>query len=143
MTPVRVEAIDPPFETDHGVRFGLQVGGEVPEHVPATGTAVFHTEVELVDGEAGRDVRGPSVHGRKGDRFPYLSWGQPHAPEPFVMFARATMELVDVPAELLDEAGACGGVLVCELATTNDRGQPASGSIRPPAVGWWIESAET
>jgi len=143
MAAVRVEAIDPPFGSEHGVRFGLQAGRDVHEHVPATGTAEFHTQVEIVDVEAGRDFRGPHVHGRKGDRFLYLSWGVLDEAEPFVMLARAKIKLADVPAELFEAVGVNGGVLVCELKATNDRGQPASGSIRPPDIGWRVESAAT
>jgi hypothetical protein len=143
MTSVRVEAIDPPFGSEHGVRFGLQAGREVDDHVPATGTTVFHAEIEIVGGEVGSDFRGRHVRGRKGDRFLYLSWGAPDTLEAFVMLARAKIKLGDIPAELLDEVTRRNGVLVCELQATNDRGQPASGSIRPPAVAWRAENSET
>ena len=143
MTAVRVEAVDPPFGSEHGVRFGLQTGSVVDDHVRATSTAAFNTEIEIVGGEAGRDFRGRHVHGRKGDRFLYLSWGAPDASEPFVMFTRAKIKLGDVPTELLDEVTTRDGVLVCGLQATNDRGLPVSGSIRPPAVGWRVEPART
>jgi len=141
MAAVRVEAIDPPFGSEHGVRFGLQASREVDDHVPATGTSVFHAEIEIVRGGPGLDFRGRHVHGREGDRFLYLSWGVPDESEPFVMFARAKIKLIDVPDEMLDEVTTRGGELVCELQATNDRGQPASGSIRPPAIDWRVELA--
>jgi len=143
MTTVRVEAIDPPFGPDDGMRVGLQAARDVDHHVPATGTSVFHTEIEIVADEVSSDFRGRHVHGRKGDRFLYLSWGAPDALEPFVMLARAKIKLGDVPPELLDEVTTRDGVLVCELQATNDRGQPASGSIRPPAVEWRVEASGT
>lgn len=141
MTPVHLVATDPPFGAEHGVLFGLQAGRDVDDPRPATRTTGFETEIEIIAGDEGIDFRGRHVHGGKGDRFLYLSWGVPDATEPFVMVARAKIKLVDVPAELLDEVTTRGGALVCQLQATNDRGQPASGSIRPPAVEWRVEPA--
>ena len=58
------------------VHLGLQVGNEVIERVSAdVERAVFEMDVKLVDTADGIDFRGPCVHGKRGARFLYLSWG--------------------------------------------------------------------
>ncbi|MGI9614702.1 MAG: DUF5990 family protein [Acidimicrobiales bacterium] len=130
-------AVDPPFKPEHGVAFGLQhKRGEV-DPVPATSTSAFEFQLEIFSNDAGTfDFRGDYVNGRRGDRFVYLSWGVPGEAEPFVMFARAKIKLGDIPTELLQAAVKKGTDLECRLEATNAKGQPASGTIRPPAVGW-------
>lgn len=135
---VRVRAVDPPFASHHTVSFGLQVGRDVVEPVPAISTTTFDATFDVVhDAGAPPDFRGHHVHGRKGDRFLYLSWGVPDGTEPFVMFARAKIELAGIPTDVLDDVIEHGGVLVAELRATNQRGQPATGSVRP--VDWSVE----
>ncbi len=134
---VRLIAVDPPFSPEHPIRFGLQdKRGEV-DAVPATATTSFDTEIErTASAEGGFDFRGAHVNGRKGDRFVYLSWGAANEVEPFAMFARAKIKLADIPVALLD-AGSDGSIeLDGVLQATNAKGQPASGTIREPALRW-------
>ena len=56
------------------------------------------------------------------------------------MFARAKILLHDIPPDLLQAATDTGAQLTCTLEATNDAGQPASGSIRPPQLSWHIET---
>ena len=135
---VRIVAVDPPFQDGHGVLFGLQGKGGDVDPVPATSTTTFETTLELVVADDHHDFRGPHVVGRKGDRFIYLSWGLGDGVEPFVMFARAKLKLADIPAEVLSQVRNGEGTLDCSLEATNTKGQPASGTIKPPAVGWSV-----
>ncbi|MEL7156812.1 MAG: DUF5990 family protein [Actinomycetota bacterium] len=149
--PVRLVAVDPPFEAGQGVLFGPQCRRDVEDFTEASATTAFEIAIELVAGPDGAvDFKGPYVHGRKGDRFLYLSWGLPDGTAPFVMFARAKLKLSDLPDEVLarlrqaeevaDRGDDTGPVLVAELEATNHKGQPASGTIRPPAVSWRIDN---
>ena len=136
---IRLVVADPPFLAEHGVAFGLQGRNGEVEAVPAVDTSVFETEVEVVGaiGDDPVDFRGRHVNGRRGDRFLYLSWGAVSADEPFVMVARAKIGLATIPQELLSVAADDGAVTVeCRLQATDAKGQPASGTVRPPALHW-------
>lgn len=133
---VTIVAADPPFGDSDPVLFGLQAKDEVDDPRPASATTTFECEIGLVaDGAGGHDFRGDLVHGRKGDRFLYLSWGLPDPGQPFVMFARAKIKLTLVPPDVLSRAMA-GAAIVCELDATNPKGQPASGTIKEPYLRW-------
>lgn len=134
-----IVAADPPFTRGDGVLFGLQSGTEVENPVPACATAQFQTVIDVVGtGNPELDFTGGHVHGRRGDRFIYLVWGFASPTEPFVMFARAKIKLNGVPGDLLAAAADRGEVLIAELEATNTRSEPASGTIKPPAIGWQI-----
>jgi hypothetical protein len=136
---VRVVAIDPPFEPGHEIMFGLQDKKGDVEAEPACRTTEFDTEIELIDGPragGGLDFRGRHVHGKKGDRFLYVSWGAGDRAQPLAMFARAKIKLADIPTDLLDDASSGETSLECRLEATNAKGEPASGTIKPPAVSW-------
>ncbi len=139
-TPITIVATDPPFGSGAGVLFGLQDKREVEEPVPADGTTEFHTDVEVRSIAEGADFAGPHVNGQKGDRFIYLSWGLPGPTGEFVMFARAKIKLNAIPDELLDQAISDGAALQADLAATNAKGQPASGTIKADAIRWSIRS---
>lgn len=136
---LRLVAIDPPFKTVHGVLFGLQSGREVVDPVPAVKTTVFNTVIQIVDTASRVDFKGGHVHGKRGDRFLYLSWGLPDPSEPYVMFARAKIKLTNIPAHLVDLATHRGHVLVCDLEATNGKGEPATGTIKEAAISWRVE----
>ena len=106
--------------------------------MPATATAIFETELTVtVPGDGPIDFKGPHVHGKKSDMFIYLSWGTNDGDQPFVMFARAKLKLANIPSEVLTKAGSTKGVVLeCRLGATNAKGQPASGTIKPPALAW-------
>ena len=133
---ITVRAIDPPFTADTPVLFGLQSRHGVEDPVPASGSTDFVAQVEVRTGDDGVDFAGDQVHGRRGDRFIYLSWGLPDQTEPFVMFARAKIKLALIPTELLDLAVAQRQRLRGEFSATNAKGQPASGTITPTSIHW-------
>lgn len=131
-----VVALAPPFKISDGVLFGLQFKREVDDPVPAVATTQFDIVIDVRTDGSGVDLFGAHVHGRRADRFLYLSWGLPDQTEPFVMFARAKIKLDTIPTDLLDRCLEQDGQLVVEVETTNTKGQPASGSIKQPAVRW-------
>lgn len=73
----------------------------------------------------GDDFRGPAVHGRKGDRFVYLTWGT-CTDGTFTMFRRAKLMLADLPR-------GAENVMV-EVHLTDDAGLPRCARLRPPAI---------
>ena len=148
---VKIVAVDPPFSPGDGVLFGLQSRREVDDPLPASTTTEFETTIDIMRSAESRadtpgaaaDFAGEHVHGRRGDRFIYLSWGLADSAEPFVMFARAKIKLAGIPVELLEAAIEDGQVLIVELQATNDKCQPASGTIKPPAITWKVRSRRT
>ena len=134
---VTIVATDPPFAAGDRVLFGLQSGREVDDPRPACITTEFHTTINVIrTANSGVDFAGEHVHGRRGDRFIYLAWGIPDPTEPFVMFARAKIKLNNIPDDLLEISIEKGQVLSAELQATNPKGQPATGTIKPPSIDW-------
>ena len=137
---IRVVAVDPPgncYCPAVPILLGTQRNKDVEQVVPATETAEFLLDVGVVSTPNGFDFKGPYVHGRKGDRFLYLSWGVEKAGEGFDMFARAKLKFEDLDQNLLtDVLGVDQPSLTCTMQATNEKGHPASGTIRPPRVSW-------
>ena len=134
---VTIVAIDPPIAAGDGVLFGLQSRHDVDDPQPASTTTEFHTTINIIrTANSQDDFAGDHVHGRRDDRFIYLAWGIPDPTEPFVMFARAKIKLDSIPADLIDVSVNNGQPLIAELQATNSKGQPASGTIKPPSIDW-------
>jgi hypothetical protein len=118
----------PSVDGHANVHVALQVGAE-PDN-PVAGDAeqaTWMTEVRRIDG----DVRGPAVHGRRGERFLYLTWGDP-AGENWRMFKRTKLMLDPMVEELPDETDS----LIVTVDLTDARGIPRSGRLKPPAIRW-------
>ena len=112
-------------ETEHeNVHVGLQVRRDVVDLIPGdAGTATWSAEATLARVEGELDVRGPPVHGRRGDRFVYLSWGDVDRKGGFTMFRRAKLMLNRIdPAVLrsLDEQS----TLLADVHLTDSCGAP-------------------
>ena len=122
------------FGDYENVHVGVQRKAEVVELVPGDAeTAVWEVDVTVKDG-APVDFAGPFVHGKKGDRFLYLSWG---AVTPgFAMFRRAKLMLAAVDPGVVEEARQPGARLVCRLGLTGGDGGPRCAAIRPPHIDW-------
>lgn len=104
------------------VHVGLQVGREPADLVPGdAGEATWITEIRT----DGTDFRGPAVHGPKGDRFIYLTWGTV-TNGMFTMFRRAKLMLADLP-EGLDE-------VTVDVHLTDETGMPRCARLSAPAV---------
>lgn len=50
------------------------------------------------------------------------------------MLARAKIKLAGIPSDLLENSGESG--VQCRIRAANPAGQPASGTVKPPAVVW-------
>lgn len=110
------------------VHVALQVGSEPERPVaPDADEATWTTEADVSDG----DVRGPAVHGRRGERFLYLTWGDPLAGA-WRMFKRTKLMLDPMTAALPADTD----TLVVTVELTDDRGSPRSGRVNPPAIRW-------
>ncbi len=109
------------------VHVALQVRAE-PEGVVRAdaASAEWRTEITVVERDGVRDFRGPAVHGKRGERFLYLTWGELDGGT-FTMFSRSKLMLDDTPA---------AEELAASIDLTGERGGPRIARIRPPAVQW-------
>ena len=115
------------------VHVGVQREQEVVDLVAGDARAAEWTfDVEVVDGP---DFRGPYVHGKKGDRFLYLSWGTVSDDGAFEMFRRAKLMLAPIDPKIIAKARK-GGSLVGTLGLTLPNGTPLCAAVRPPAIAW-------
>jgi hypothetical protein len=120
-----------------GVFVGVQRGRDVVDLVPMTaGSARWTVDVDVVrTPEGALDVRGPAVHGRRGDRFLYLSWGTRAADDGFAMFRRAKLMLDAVESQQW-AAAEDGNGLRAALSLTAPDGTPRCAAVRPPDITW-------
>jgi hypothetical protein len=133
---VRIEGVDLPGRAcgaDHvDVHVGVQRKQEVIEQVPGdarSATWTFEVTTKL-DADGNRDFGGPFVHGARGERFVYLSWGDGSG-ESFAMFRRAKLMLADAP----DAAS-----VVARVHLTDGKGMPMCARLKPPALAWSSEA---
>ncbi len=111
------------------VHVGVQRGTEVIDLVRGDAEqAVFDFDVAV---RAGR-FSGPYVHGRDGERFIYLSWGEA-TDGTFTMFRRAKLQLDSIDPEASD-----GRTVEGRVSLTDDCGHPLCASVRPPRIQWSI-----
>jgi hypothetical protein len=114
------------------VHVALQVRKDPEGLVPGdAASARWETEVRLVDG----DFRGPAVHGKRGERFLYLTWGD-RTGTGWEMFRRAKLMLDRVDPALV--AAAEDGTLVATVSLTDDKGGPRCVRVDPPAISWSV-----
>ena len=123
------------FDDHENVHVGIQRGADVVQLQPGDATSVKFTFGivlrELEDG--GLDFRSPFVHGKPGERFFYLSWGDVADDGSFEMFRRAKLLLSAVPPGLVT---AKTGSIEAYLSMTDEKGGPVCASVKPPAVNW-------
>jgi Family of unknown function (DUF5990) len=116
------------------VHVALQVRTDPLDPVPGdAASASWETEVQVVDG----DFRGPAVHGKRGERFLYLTWGSPTGGD-WGMFRRAKLMLHRIEPALVAAAGE--GTLVASVSLTDEKGGPRCARVDPPAVRWSVGS---
>lgn len=130
---MRIEGFDMPGGNVH---VGVQRGREVVDLHPgdaAGGEWSFEVRVKPVDG--GLDFGGPYVHGKRGDRFVYLSWGVVEGGT-FRMFRRAKLHFADAPADVL-----ATGAVTCRVRMTDACGNPRCARVRPPDATWTTSEA--
>jgi len=124
-----------------GLHLGMQHGSDVIDPVLATaGPVSFALTVEVTtigDGET-VDVRGPYVHGKRGDRFLYLSWGEVDRDGRIGMAMRTKIKLQSIPPDLITRALKSDSTLRGTLSLVDVAGNPVSGTIPPERIHWSI-----
>lgn len=117
------------------VHVGVQRAREVVDLVAGDAASAGWTlEVTVKHLTDGLDFGGPFVHGRRGERFLYLSWGVVEAGA-FEMFRRAKLVFADAgPATLATAVEA--GSLRCRVRMTDACGSPRCARVRPPDAVW-------
>jgi hypothetical protein len=135
---VVVRGSDPPgrtFGSRSDVHVGVQVGRDPVGVVPGDTTAPeWPIDLRLVDG----DFRGPAVHGKRGERFLYITWGD-LVDGRFEMFRRGKLMLDRIDPATVAEAADGGRTLVATVSLTDARGGPRCARYDPPAVAWSVE----
>ena len=142
---IRIEGRDLPgreFSCDgverDNVHVAVQVGKEPDDLVRADAAdAVWTVDVRTVAVPDGFDLRGPAIHGRRGERFLYLTWGQVGTDGRFEMFRRAKLMVADIDPDLLrtaSEPGAAG--LTARVQLRDAKGHPRCARVKAPAVVW-------
>jgi Family of unknown function (DUF5990) len=103
--------------------------------------AVFNFSVEAIpDSKNGYDFRGPFVHGRKGDRFLYLSWGVVDKKGSFEMFRRAKIRFDGIDKRDLKRALSNSNRLVEGTIALTEGGGPLCGSYDSRRLKWRVRS---
>ena len=133
---ITVHGFDMPGTDAH---VGVQREREVIELVPADASEAewtFDVTTKPLD-DGSTDFGGPFVHGRRGERFLYLSWGTVGANGEFEMFRRAKLMFADCRDEVLAEALRRGN-LVCRVRMTDAHGNPRCARVREPDATWSV-----
>ena len=121
----------------HNVHVAVQVGKHPVGLVRGDAdVARWDVDVRAVVEDGGVDLRGPAVHGKKGERFLYLTWGDVGSGGSFAMFRRAKLMVGDIPPDILTRAARTDGVLVASLSLTDECGGPRCARVRPPLISW-------
>lgn len=141
---IRIEGTSLPGRTfcehEH-VHVGVQCRSDPVDLVPGDAAeATFEFDVDILhDDTGGWDFRGPYVHGKRGERFLYLTWGD-HPPDGgYAMFRRAKLHLSCLDPSLITAAAVPTHQLVARLGLTDAKGGPRCASLRPPAISWTAE----
>jgi len=134
------EFCDPDGSPLTNVQVGVQVRSVPSELVRGDANAArWELEVTLVEQPGGGfDFRGPAVHGRRGDRFLYLTWGNVDDAGHFHMFRRAKLMLDRIDPELIASAERQTLPLVGTIRLTDRRGGPRCARVDPPDLTWAI-----
>jgi hypothetical protein len=98
--------------------------------------ARWEVDVRAVDANGDVDLHGPAVHGKRGERFFYLTWGDVGAGDSFTMFRRAKLMVSDIDPDLLAEAARDDRRLVASVSLTDEHGCPRCARVKPPVISW-------
>jgi Family of unknown function (DUF5990) len=123
---------------------GVQKQNEVIDRVRGDAScAVFNFQIEVSSKAGELDFRGPFVHGRKGDRFLYLSWEEQGKDGSFTMFRRVKLPLSAINAKDLKRSLFSGSPKLVEAKvelTGEDHG-PLCGTVAEKSISWGIHDA--
>ena len=117
---------------------GVQVRSEPEQLVPGdAASARWVLDVKLSPiGDGQVDFKGPAVHGKRGERFLYLTWGNLSGDGGFEMFRRAKLMLNRIEIALVESAASQQRPLVARVQLSDDRGAPRCARVDPAAVEW-------
>ncbi len=135
---------DPDGTPFDGVNVAVQIGrdpvGLVRGDAPS---ARWELDVVVVSGADGQfDFRGPAVHGKRGERFLYLTWGKVDYLGHFLMFRRAKLMLNRIEPELVRSANDDHQSLLGVVRLTDRHGAPKCARVDPPDLAWSIAAIE-
>ena len=120
------------------VHVGIQIRQDPVRLVRADGSeARWEVDVEVIRHDGTFDFRGPGVHGKRGDRFIYLTWGNVGPDNTFEMFRRAKLMLDRVEPGIIERAMATGRLGVA-VDLTDSRGGPRCARVDAPALAWSV-----
>lgn len=98
------------------------------------------TEITVKTGPDGAlDFAGPAVHGKRGERFFYLSWSGERDGQR-AMFRRIKIHLRDLTATQVTKATSTHGTLVARVHAAAKDGGPACASVPLLGEGWKVEA---
>jgi hypothetical protein len=118
------------LQTKDGFQAGLPVGNDA---------LAWATEITVKSGPDGApDFVGPAVHGKRGERFFYLSWSSEHAGQ-CERFRRIKVHLRDLTAAQVAKAVKTDGTLLARVHAVAKDGGPACASVPLLGGGWRIE----
>jgi hypothetical protein len=122
------------------VHVGVQIRTEPEQLVRGDAPdACWKLDIRIVvDGDGALDFRGPAVHGTRGERFIYLTWGNVDDTDTFRMFRRAKIMLNRVDPGLMRDASNHGS-LTARVRLSDGRGAPRCARVDPPAITWTID----
>ncbi len=128
------------FDCYQEVHVGIQCRSEVIDLVPGDAPeASFCPAVDIQpDATGAYDFRGPYVHGKRGERFLYLSWGNVAEDGAFAMFRRAKLHLSAIDPHDVAHAVETGATLAGHLELSDGKGGPLCASVRPPRIAWRV-----
>jgi hypothetical protein len=116
------------------VHIGVQRGQEIVQLQPADGASVkFSFGIVLRETDDGLDFRSPFVHGKPGERFFYLVWGDVGQDGTPAMFSRVKLMLDALPKGMVTMKTS---TLEGYLPLTKPDGKLVVASVRPPAIDW-------
>ncbi len=121
------------------VHVGLQIRTEPEQLVRGDAPDTrWELDIRVVDeGDGALDFRGPAVHGNRGERFIYLTWGNVDDTGTFRMFRRAKIMLNRVDPGLMRDAFN-HGILTARVRLSDARGAPRCARVDPPEITWTI-----
>ncbi len=137
---IRIEGYDVPPSAGTHMRVGVQ-RLKVVEQLAHTDVGTFAWDLEATVHRASDgtiDLRGPYVHGRRGDRFLYLSWGTTDGAGAVTMVRRAKLMLAAVDIPIIEAAESSDRPLLGRLRLTGTDGTPVCAAVRPPAITWTV-----
>lgn len=103
-------------------------------------SAVWQVDVRVtVDREGVFDFKGPAVHGQRGERFLYLTWGDVRPDGSFQMFRRAKLMLNRIDRDVVRHAEATERLLLATVELTDRCGGPRCARVDPPDLIWAVE----